>query len=58
MVSLTHNLCYSVCIIFLSVCLLTEFHPSLAVKEHILWFEVTVDDSLLMTAVHRLTYLI
>ena len=45
-------------IIFMSVCLLTEFYPSLAVKEHILWFEVSVDDPLLMTAVHRLTYLI
>ena len=41
-----------------SVCLLTKFHPPLAVEEHVLWFEVSVDDPLLVTAIHRLTYLI
>lgn len=34
---------------------LTQFHSPLAVKKHVLGLEVTVDDSLLVAAVHCLT---
>ena len=41
-----------------AACGLTQFHSPLAVKKHVLRLEVTVDDPLLVAAVHRLTDLI
>ena len=53
---------YPTCILFFStasqqcaVSWLTQFHSPLAIKKHVFGLEVTVDDSLLVAAIHCLT---